>query len=339
MELPDTGKTINASSEVIAVKMTRKLLPVTIMAHNEEKVIRRAVESVLSQDVPSAYTLNVIVVANGCNDKTEEIVQGFAKTHPETVRLISMTEKGKTKALNEAIKLFEELSKDVSTPYIVFLDADCQFIGKKNLTYFVQHFEQNHQLCAVGADCLPDVLLNSRTDLVAQIYRAVYDFGTDLKVNSVSGMCYGIRLDALRRVDFPNFQFAEDMYVCSRVNGRFLKDAHIRVVYGTPPNLRSEIKRRTRQEISTQRYHEYYSHLKSNGVRVRLFETSLGRMCEWGRTDDVPLLKVWIRQKDVISKFLVLVSVLIRQWARTHAYFILKRLKRHKDFDYWKVQR
>ncbi len=319
--------------------MTRKLLPVIIIAHNEEKVIQRAIESALSQDIPMAYTLNVTVVANGCNDRTEEIVEGFVKIHPETVRLISMTEKGKTKALNEAIKLFWGISKEVSVPFIVFLDADCQFIGKENLTYFVQQFEQNHQLCAVGADCLPDVLMNSRKDLVAQIYRAVYNFGRDLKVNSLSGMCYCIRLDALRRVDFPNFQFAEDMYICSRLNGRFLKDANIRVAYGTPINLLSEIRRRTRQEVSTKRYREYHSYLKSNGVRVRLFEKSLGRMYEWGRTGDDPMLKVWARQKDVMSRLLVLVSVLIRQWASTHSYFILKRLKRHEGFDYWKVQR
>jgi glycosyltransferase involved in cell wall biosynthesis len=75
------------------------ILPVAIMAHNEEKVIQKAVENVLIQNIPVGYLVKVVVVANGCNDRTEEIVKGLEEQNPNRVVLISMTEKGKTRAI------------------------------------------------------------------------------------------------------------------------------------------------------------------------------------------------------------------------------------------------
>ena len=236
------------------------------MAHNEEKVIQKAVENALSQNIPVGYSVKVVVVANGCSDRTEEIVKGLEEQNPNRVVLVSMTEKGKTRAINRAIKFFDQISNnDLQIPYVIFLDADCEFLGKDVLINFINRFEQNPQLCAVGADCLPDVFFNSRKDIVAEIYRATYRLGQSVKINSISGMCYGIRLDILKKIDFPDFQFAEDMFVSSRLDGHFLKDRNIKIVFKTPSDLRSEIKRRTRQEISTRRYHEYYSYLKKKG--------------------------------------------------------------------------
>jgi len=205
---------------VIAVPVTKedssKLLPIAIMAHNEEKVIQKAVENVLSQNIPVGYLVKVVVVANGCNDRTEEIVKGLEEQNPNRVALVSMTEKGKTKAINRAIKFFDQISNnDLKIRYVIFLDADCEFLGKDVLINFINRFEQNPRLCAVGADCLPDVFLNSRKDIVAEIYRSTYTLGQSVKINSISGMCYAIRLDILKKIDFPDFQFAEDMYVSS----------------------------------------------------------------------------------------------------------------------------
>ena len=324
-----------SSNEII-----RKLLPVAIMAHNEEKVIQKAVENVLDQKTPTGYSVRVVVVANGCSDRTEEIVKGFEKKYPNKVILVSIKEKGKTVAINRAISYFDELSKnDFLIPYVIFLDADCEFNGKEVLINFVNRFEENPQLCAIGADCVPDVIFIKRKDITAEIYRAVYTLGKSVKINSISGMCYGIRLDILKMIDFPEIQFAEDMFVSARLNGWFYKDRNIQIVFKTPSDLRKEIKRRTRQEISTQRYHKYYSSLKKKGVKVRLFENSLGKDFEWWGAMDDGALKKWFKMGGIKPKILSTIYFLIRLWAKARAYIALKKIKNYEQMDYWKVVR
>lgn len=319
--------------------MSSKLLPIAIMAHNEEKVIEKSIESVLSQNAPFGYSAKVLVVANGCSDKTEEIVQRLEQQNPNRVVLVATTEKGKTRAINKAISYFDQISNnDVPVPYVIFLDADCEFIGKEALINFVKRFEENGELCAIAADCVPDVFFNSRKDMIAEVYRATYRFGESLKINSISGMGYGIRFDVLKKINFPEFQFAEDMYVSHRLHGRFLKDRNIQIVFKTTSDLRGEINRRTRQEISTQRYHEYYSYLKKRGVRIKLFEESLGDDYEWGAMNG-NTVKAWLGLKGVKSKFFVTFYYLITIYARIKAHRALKKIQKDEDLDYWKVLR
>jgi glycosyltransferase involved in cell wall biosynthesis len=124
-------------------------LPIAIMAHNEEGFIHRAVESALNQIVPDGYLIKIVVVANGCTDKTEEIVNIFKKKYPDRVALISIGEKGKTKAINRVIEFFDELVKNGSNiPYVVFLDADCEFIGSEVLLKFIKVLEKaSYPIC------------------------------------------------------------------------------------------------------------------------------------------------------------------------------------------------
>ena len=64
------------------------LLPVAIMAHNEETVIKKTLENVLSQNAPIGYSIKTVVVANGCTDRTEEVVKGqTCETFRRTVAL------------------------------------------------------------------------------------------------------------------------------------------------------------------------------------------------------------------------------------------------------------
>jgi len=325
---------------IIGEKDSSKLLPIAIMAYNEEKVIQKAVESVLDQRTPIGYSVKAVVVANGCVDRTEEIVKSLVRQHSNKVVLLSIKEKGKTRAINRAISYFDELSKnDLLIPYVIFLDADCEFKGEEALINFVNRFEQNSQLCAVGADCLPDVVFNTRKDMVAEIYRVTYELSKSVRINSISGGCYGIRSDILNRMDFPNFQLAEDMYVSSRLNGWFYRDRKIKIIFKTPSNLRGEISRRKRVEINTRRYHEYYSHLKRKGLRVSLFEKSLSDDYRWWGATDNHIIKVWFRLKGIKPKFFVMAYALITLWAKIKASRTLTKMKKNEDLDYWKVSR
>jgi len=89
-------------------------ITVIIPAYNEENVIGMKIRNVLSTNYPRQI-LDVIVVSDGSNDRTDEIARTFAK---DGVRLIVQeTREGKTAGLNRAI----ELAKG---EIVVFTDAN-----------------------------------------------------------------------------------------------------------------------------------------------------------------------------------------------------------------------
>ena len=310
------------------------------MAHNEEKVIRRAIASVLTQKSPMGYSVKAFVVANGCNDRTEEMVTSLQRENPDQVELLSIMEKGKTRAINTAIDHFRQLSAaGLQIVYVIFLDADCEFNGDDVLVRFLKRFKDNPDLAAVGAHCVPDALFDGRKDLVADIYRTVYKLGESLQINSISGMCYAIKYPILNKIEFPNIQFNEDMYVSSRLDGWFLRDRKIQVVFRTPNNLKNELRRRTRQEVSTQRYHEYYSFLKGKGIRVTLQEKPLHQDYRWFGATDNHLLRIWPSLKGIRPKMLIMAYGLMRLWAKINAYFILRKVRTNQELDFWKIVR
>jgi glycosyltransferase involved in cell wall biosynthesis len=59
-----------------------------IMAHNEEANIGRLLEAVLTQRMKHVMVTEIVVVASGCTDKTEEIVRKWAKRDAR-IRLLS----------------------------------------------------------------------------------------------------------------------------------------------------------------------------------------------------------------------------------------------------------
>jgi cellulose synthase/poly-beta-1,6-N-acetylglucosamine synthase-like glycosyltransferase len=85
-----------------------------IAAYNEEGVIGKKIENVLSLDYP-AEQLEVLVVSNGCTDRTNDIVRGYL-TDPR-VRLIALEQPGKMQAVNEGVR-------QATGEIIVFSDAD-----------------------------------------------------------------------------------------------------------------------------------------------------------------------------------------------------------------------
>jgi glycosyltransferase involved in cell wall biosynthesis len=71
--------------------------PVMVLAHNEEQKIIACLES-LREGEPEA-SLEVFVMANGCTDRTEDLVRNYARSHP-WVHLVSIRLGDKCNAWN-----------------------------------------------------------------------------------------------------------------------------------------------------------------------------------------------------------------------------------------------
>ncbi len=101
---------------------------VIIPAYNEERVIQASVQRILDSTYPY---LDVVVADDGSADRTSEIVRAAYGDNPR-VRLLTMANGGKAKALNRALA-------EARGQIIVALDADTQF-EKQTITRLVRWF-------------------------------------------------------------------------------------------------------------------------------------------------------------------------------------------------------
>src|SRR6185503_19931531 len=73
---------------------------VGITAHNEEANIAQILRAMLSQRLHAVEITEIIVVASGCTDRTEEIVREFATQEPRIQLYVQEKREGKTSAIN-----------------------------------------------------------------------------------------------------------------------------------------------------------------------------------------------------------------------------------------------
>ena len=101
---------------------------VIIPAHNEEAVIKGAINSVLPQLRSEDFLL---VVADNCSDRTAQVSRECGATVTERK---SDLYKGKGFALEAGVKYLEEMAIDAE--FLIFIDADC-FVSADSLAALV----------------------------------------------------------------------------------------------------------------------------------------------------------------------------------------------------------
>src|SRR3989344_9111385 len=90
-------------------------ISIVIPAYNEEKRIKKTVESYISHF--KKYNYELIIIPNGCKDKTEDIVKRFSQKYPQIKYKIIKEALGK----GEAVKQGFIIAKG---DLIGFVDAD-----------------------------------------------------------------------------------------------------------------------------------------------------------------------------------------------------------------------
>src|SRR5579862_8483551 len=122
---------------------TNQIYVLMTAAHNEEAFIEKTIRSVLSQTVlPKRW----VIVSDGSTDRTDQIVEGFAKQH-EFIYFLKLTRPpgrnfgSKGIALRRGIKFLE----GVPFEFIGNLDADVT-IGSPYFETLMNHFERDPKL-------------------------------------------------------------------------------------------------------------------------------------------------------------------------------------------------
>lgn len=103
--------------------------PVMVLAHNEEEKIAACLDSLFAAE--PAQPLEIYVMANGCTDRTEDVVHQYAQSRPE-VRLVSIALGDKCNAWN--VFIHETIPADCPGREVYFfMDGDAR-VGKAALS-------------------------------------------------------------------------------------------------------------------------------------------------------------------------------------------------------------
>ena len=89
-------------------------LSVIIPAFNAEKTICQCLDSVLAQSVKD---LELIVINDGSEDSTEEILNRYANQYPDTIRTATVENGGQGRARNVGMNM-------ATGEYLGFVDSD-----------------------------------------------------------------------------------------------------------------------------------------------------------------------------------------------------------------------
>lgn len=119
-----------------------------ICAYNEEASIERVVLNILHQPMLDDFVLSeVLVVASGCTDKTEQIVKRLSKENSKVKLITEKSKRGKASAINLILR---EAVGDI----VVLTDADV-LPASRSLINLFNPFQRDENVGAVGGRPLP----------------------------------------------------------------------------------------------------------------------------------------------------------------------------------------
>lgn len=123
------------------MKKNLPLVSAIIITHNRSRILKRAIESVLSQDYKN---LEIIVVDDGSTDDTRTIVDEFLTSNSNIIYLKNEVAKGACHARNRGIAV-------ASGDFIAGLDDDDEW-SPNRITVFVENYDA--QFSMLGSDDL-----------------------------------------------------------------------------------------------------------------------------------------------------------------------------------------
>lgn len=141
------------------------LVTIIVPAFNEEKGIRRALDSVIEADYPNK---EVIVIDDGSTDNTYAIAQSYKdKMASDGYLIISRSNGGKSSAINYAIRY-------AKGEYIITIDAD-SVMGRDSIKEIMKYF-QEPDVVAVGGN----IKVKNRNKLLTYCQALEYLVGINL---------------------------------------------------------------------------------------------------------------------------------------------------------------
>lgn len=134
------------AEKITPVVTGKKTWPVMVLAHNEERHIEACLDSIFQAD-PGA-PLVAYVMANGCTDRTEDLVRRYSQRNP-SVHLVSIKLGDKCNAWNVFVHQTVP-SECAGQPIYFFMDGDARAVAG-SFSAMTKVLESQPKANAVGA--------------------------------------------------------------------------------------------------------------------------------------------------------------------------------------------
>jgi glycosyltransferase involved in cell wall biosynthesis len=254
------------------------IISIGILAWNEEESIGLALKSLLDQTLIRELAdhaedqLEIVVVPNGCSDRTDEKAAEALRTGATTLpadrfswRVESLREAGKVNAWNQFVHRFSNPSAD----FIFLMDADISYTHPDTLKNMVLALQQTPQ--AEASTDLPQkhILFKSRKTLGDRLSLAIGQI-TQSAPAQLTGQLYCARGPMLRRIHMPLGLMVEDGFlkhmICTNLftqqpnNAKIIRAPHASHVFEAYFRIIDIFNNQRRQQIG----HCIYTYLRDN---------------------------------------------------------------------------
>lgn len=179
------------------------MLSIIIPANNEAAHISACLGALLASDNPEKGKVEIIVVANACNDSTAEIAQGFEAGFQSmgwSLVVLDIEEGGKINALNTG-------DAHAQNDVLIYLDADV-VVGKSLLKQLHGVLDTDKPVFASGS-----MDIQSPPDWFSRAYRRIYARVPFMQGNAPGCGLFAVNAAGRKRWDkFPDI-ISDDTFV------------------------------------------------------------------------------------------------------------------------------
>ncbi|MDP3685707.1 MAG: glycosyltransferase, partial [bacterium] len=238
-EVVPSRSNVSPRVESARISSRRKRLSVSvgIPAHNEEANIAHILESVIGQERKSFDLERMIVLCDGCTDRTVERAREFAETHPIVTVVADDQRLGKSARLNQ---LYTMNGSDI----LVTFDADISLEGTGVIDALLRPFADERVAVVAGpAQAFPGRTFVGKvavaSDALWSEARMAYRGGQNIFCST--GSAFALRKSFAQSFRYPKGTIADQQFLyleARRLHREFrcASDAVVRFSY--PDNLR-----------------------------------------------------------------------------------------------------
>ena len=179
-------------------------LSIGILAHNEELNIEAMLDSLFAQDVFQKVSTEIVIVANGCTDKTAILARQSLAEHQAiwSKRGLARTEEliiaGKANAWNQYV---HRLSSPLAS-VLVLMDADITLLNSTTISSMVTSLERNPEAVVCVDRPMKDIEISANRTLFQRVLVAATP---KIDPNNVPlcGQLYCAYSEKLREITLP----------------------------------------------------------------------------------------------------------------------------------------
>lgn len=191
-------------------------ISIGLLAHNEQDTIASMIYQVSEQDLflNSTFTIQFIVVANGCTDDTVMMATEAFKNLDinANFELRELIEAGKSNAWNKYVHEYS----DPESEYLILVDADINFGSKNVLSRLIEGLEQNPKAVASVDRPKKDVEKKLKKTLLARLSIGISS-ANEKGRSVITGQLYCMRGGIIRNIYMPVGLPVEDGFLRAMV--------------------------------------------------------------------------------------------------------------------------